>query len=106
MRNWMTKYSRIDIGLNLMDSGKHEDAIKHFTELIELHPDDDELYFWRGQVYRSAGKALQQVSKCYSSERAEIHTPDESKAFFQKSIEDYEKALEIHCWDNKGDQQQ
>ena len=99
MQKWMTKYANVDVGLNLMDLGKHEDAIKHFTELIEAHPDDDELYFWRGQVYRSAGRKLQQISRSYYSERAEIHNTDESIQFFEKSIQDYEKSLKLHGWD-------
>ena len=103
MQKWMAKVAKIDIGLNMKDRGDHEGAIKYFSDLIEKHPDDEELYFWRGQVYRSAGRALEQVSKSYTSERAEVYTPDQSKEYFQKSIEDLDRSFELHGWDNKKD---
>ena len=101
MQKWQLKMAKIDIGLNMKDTDRHEDAIKHFSDLIEEHPDDDEFYYWRGVVYRSAGRALQQVSKCYTSERAETYTPDQSKEFFNKSIKDFEKSLELYVGGNK-----
>ena len=101
MQKWMLKCAQIDIGLNLMGLGKHDEAIEHFTALIEKHPDDDELYFWRGQVFRDAGKHSQtRHTRSYLErvdyfERVEVVNTPQSTDYFEKSIKDYKKALDI-----------
>ena len=97
MQKWMLKVAQVDIGLNLMNQDKYDEAIRHFTELIKRHPDDDELYFWRGEVYRSAGRFSQLTTKSYSDRIKTINTP-QSIDYFENSIKDYEKALEMHSY--------
>ena len=96
MQNWMPKYAKVDIGLNLMNSEKYDEAIEHFTALIKKHPDDDELYFWRAQVFRSAGRHLQSTRRY--SDRVDVSNTPESIDCFEKSIKDYHKCLELHSY--------
>ena len=98
MQNWMPKYAKVDIGLNLMNSEKYDEAIEHFTALIEKHPDDDELYFWRAQVYRSTGRSLQTICKSGYTDRVNVSNTPESIDCFEKSIKDYDKCLELHSY--------
>ena len=55
MYKWMLRELHANIGLNMIDTNRFEEAIKHFDDLIKANPKEDYLYFWRGYAHRRIG---------------------------------------------------
>ena len=87
MQDWMINEIKGNIGLNLFEMIKFEEAIQYYTEQINLDPNNDELYFWRGRTYR-------EVALRTKRENNHQNTP-KSMEYFQNSNDDYQKALEL-----------
>ena len=88
MQDWMVHESEGNIGYNLIDMGDHKGAINYYTDLIASDPDNDVFYFWRGRSYRESALVLRRQNNRENNE--------ESISHFQKSNDDYRKALELH----------
>ena len=88
MQDWMVNEVRGNIGLNLIEMRKHEDAIEYYTEQLKSAPNNDELYFWRGRTYREVALTTKRENKNQDNAK--------SQEYFRKSNQDYWKALELH----------
>lgn len=81
-----------------------ENKIEHYTQAIELNPDDAEAYFKRGNAYASKGEynlAIQDYDKAielapdtltayYNRGNANVY-----KGEYDRAIQDYDKAIEL-----------
>ena len=88
MHSWMVNEIKGNIGLNLIEMREFEEAIRYYTQQIELDPNNDELYFWRGRTYREVALTTKRKNNHQNTEK--------SMEYFQKSTDDYWKALELH----------
>ena len=70
-----------------MEMRNFEGAVKYYDKRIELEPNNDELYFWRGRSYREWALVIKRQNNHQNT--------DESMGYFQKSNDDYYKALEL-----------
>lgn len=80
MELWMRNQAKYKIALNLVETKGYESAIEYLDKEIKLNP-IDELLFCRGRIYRSWGLS--------------IGHHRQSRKYFEKSLRDYECALEI-----------
>ena len=87
MQSWMVNEVKANIGLNLIEMGEFEAAIQYYTQQIESDPNNDELYFWRGRTYREVALTTKRANNRQNTEK--------SAEYFQKSNDDYRKALEL-----------
>ena len=91
MQEWMRRACITDMGMNLLDSGKHRDAIRYFNKVIRQKPRVAEFYFYRGRCYREWGLAIKEQN----------HTGFWTLVFkvvrytrcFEKSNRDYAKSV-------------
>ena len=93
----------LDLGLDYIDSGKYEKAIKSFKKAIKIDPDDAETYNALGLAYGKTGmteKAIQSFKKAIEID------PDTWAHFnlgvayfnsgrFQEAVEPYKQAVRI-----------
>ena len=86
--DWLIREAKANRGLNYLDRGDFDKAIEHYNELIQNDSDEPEWYILRGRAYREA--ALKE--KRQTEPRRNTAKSDD---YFQKSDEDYKKALEL-----------
>ena len=87
MHDWMRNEIKGNIGLNLIEMKQFEEAIQYYTKQIELDPNNDELYFWRGRTYREVALITKRENNHENTAK--------SMEYFQKSTDDYWRALEL-----------
>jgi tetratricopeptide (TPR) repeat protein len=98
-------YEWLEIGDALLISGNNTEAVKSFSKAIELNPQDEKGYRFRGIAYRNLGN-YQQALKDYSK-AIELNTQDAMIYVIrgltylnlgdnQKAIIDYSKAIELN----------
>jgi len=94
----------IDNGMQHIDEGNYEGAIKLFSSAIELAPQDVEAYFWRGYSYYLIGqriRAVEDINKAIEldPELAEAYLYrgliNYSKGDFDGAIADYDTTLKF-----------
>ncbi len=84
--------AEIQIGLNLEQMGKGEEAVKHLEALMEKWPDDVEVITALGNVLRSR-KKYAEAAEIYSKAIEKIGTPDRSQwILFYYRGSSYERA--------------
>ena len=88
MHDWMINEIKGNIGLNLIEMIKFEEAIQYYTQQINSDPNNAELYFWRGRTYREVALTSKRENNHQNTEK--------SMEYFQNSNDDYQKALELH----------
>jgi len=98
----------IQQGWEQVEKGNYEQAIRYFTEAIDLNPKDAESYYSRGTAYSHKGQYDQAISDY--TKVLEIN-PRDAKAYFKRGIayykksqydqviSDFSKALEINPMD-------
>jgi tetratricopeptide (TPR) repeat protein len=86
--------AEIQIGLNLEQMGKGEEAVKQLESLLRKRPDDLEVIMALGNVYRSRKKYVE-ASEAYTKAIERIGTPDRShwNVFYYRGSA-YERAKE------------
>jgi tetratricopeptide (TPR) repeat protein len=95
----------IQQGWEQVEKGNYEQAIRYFTEAIDLNPKDAESYYSRGTAYSRKGQYDQAISDY--TKALEIN-PRDAKSYFKRgiayykksqydqAISDFNKALEIN----------
>ena len=86
MQEWMLNEARNNYGLNLIEKDDYKGAIKFYTDQIEDHPDNFELYFYRARAYREIALRLKRQNNHENNEEILEH--------FDNSQRDYDKVLE------------
>lgn len=86
--------AEVQIGLNLEQMGKGEEAVNHLEGLLRKRPDDTEVIMALGNVLRSR-KRFPEAAEAYSKAIALIGTPDRSHwTLFYYRGSAYERAKE------------
>ena len=92
---------KLDEAQKLMKAKKYEDAVKIYTEAIDIKPDSAEAYYNRSLAYRSSDKSFQDINKAI-----ELNT-NYAKAYYQRgwiyyeqknydaAIKDFDKTIEL-----------
>lgn len=88
--------SELQVGLNLADLDRHEEAVEHLEPLLEAAPDDRRAYLALGGVYASQQK-FAEAAEVYDRAVARIETPEAAdwNLYYQRGIA-YER---IKQWD-------
>lgn len=88
--------SELQVGLNLADLDRHDEAVEHLEPLLEAAPDDRRAYLALGGVYASQQK-FAEAAEVYDRAIARIETPVEAdwNLYYQRGIA-YER---IKQWD-------
>ncbi|WP_024586308.1 tetratricopeptide repeat protein [Aliihoeflea sp. 2WW] len=88
--------SELQVGLNLADLDRHDEAVEHLEPLLEAAPDDRRAYLALGGVYASQQK-FAEAAEVYDRAVARIDTPEEAdwNLYYQRGIA-YER---IKQWD-------
>jgi tetratricopeptide (TPR) repeat protein len=84
----------LQLGLNLADLDKTDDAVKHLKALVDAHPDDMRTYLALGSVY-SSKEDFRSAATLYDKAAAELKTPTKANwnIFYQRGIA-YERLKE------------
>jgi tetratricopeptide (TPR) repeat protein len=88
--------SELQVGLNLADLDRHDEAVEHLEPLLDAAPDDRRAYLALGGVYASQEK-FAEAAEVYDRAVARIDTPEEVdwNLYYQRGIA-YER---IKQWD-------
>lgn len=88
--------SELQVGLNLADLDRHDEAVEHLEPLLEAAPDDRRAYLALGGVYASQQK-FAEAAEVYDRAVARIETPEAAdwNLYYQRGIA-YER---IKQWD-------
>ncbi len=88
--------SELQVGLNLADLDRHDEAIEHLAPLLEAAPDDRRAYLALGGVYASQQK-FAEAAEIYDRAVARIETPEPAdwNLYYQRGIA-YERTKQ---WD-------
>jgi tetratricopeptide (TPR) repeat protein len=88
--------SELQVGLNLADLDRHDEAVEHLEPLLEAAPDDRRAYLALGGVYASQQK-FAEAAEVYDRAVSRIDTPVEAdwNLYYQRGIA-YER---IKQWD-------
>ena len=95
MPKWMRDQCIIDMGLNLADRDRFDEAITHFDRAIENEPENALFYFFRGRVNRDAGLAARNRINDRRNSCIAYENTSQSDAYFRASTKDYDKAEEL-----------
>ena len=90
----LKELSDLQLGLNLADLGRNDEAIAHLKALVEAHPDDMRAYLALGGVY-AAKKDFRPAAELYDRavERLKAPTRADWNVFYQRGIA-YERLKE------------
>ncbi|HWK65176.1 MAG TPA: tetratricopeptide repeat protein [Rhizobiaceae bacterium] len=83
----MKRVSELQLGLNLADLGRHDEAIVHLRALLESEPDDMRAYLALGGVY-AAKEDFKSAAEIYDKAVARLAKPerDNWNIFYQRGI--------------------
>ncbi|MET0169856.1 MAG: tetratricopeptide repeat protein, partial [Aliihoeflea sp.] len=92
----LRRVSELQVGLNLADLDRHDEAIEHLEPLLEAAPDDRRAYLALGGVYASQQK-FAEAAEVYERAVARITTPEPAdwNLYYQRGIA-YERTKQ---WD-------
>ena len=92
----LRRVSELQVGLNLADLDRHDEAVEHLEPLLEAAPDDRRAYLALGGVYASQQK-FAEAAEVYERALARIATPEPAdwNLFYQRGIA-YERTKQ---WD-------
>lgn len=92
----LRRVSELQVGLNLADLDRHDEAIEHLEPLLEAAPDDRRAYLALGGVYASQQK-FAEAAEVYERAIARIDTPEPAdwNLYYQRGIA-YERTKQ---WD-------
>ncbi|RWB24162.1 MULTISPECIES: tetratricopeptide repeat protein [unclassified Mesorhizobium] len=90
----LKELSELQLGLNLADLDRHDEAISHLKALVEAHPDDMRAYQALGGVYASK-EDFRSAAGLYDKAVAMLNTPTRAdwNIFYQRGIA-YERLKE------------
>jgi tetratricopeptide (TPR) repeat protein len=105
----LKRIAELQLGLNLADLDRHEEAIPHLTALVEQDPEDMRAYLALGGVH-AAMENYQAAAEVYDRAAARLEAPTNSdwNIFYQRGIAyerlkewakaepNFRKALELH----------
>lgn len=83
----LRRVSELQVGLNLADLDRHDEAIEHLVPLLEATPDDRRAYLALGGVYASQ-KKFAEAAEVYERAIARIETPEPAdwNLYYQRGI--------------------
>jgi len=81
------KIAELQLGLNLADLKRHDEAVKHLDAVLALDPDDMRAYLALGGVY-AAQEKFAEAAEVYERAVARIDTPTRAEwnIFYQRGI--------------------
>ncbi|MHB2265441.1 tetratricopeptide repeat protein [Aliihoeflea sp. PC F10.4] len=92
----LRRISELQVGLNLADLDRHDEAVEHLEPLLDAAPDDRRAYLALGGVYASQQK-FAEAAEVYERAIARIDTPEPAdwNLYYQRGIA-YERTKQ---WD-------